>query len=144
MNGRTYFYIRVNEEEGRKKHKRTGQKWQTIMIRWLWDQWWELWTSRNKDLHGADAAARAKAATREAHRTLRELYDLRSRVEGSLGSIFFPTLQDHMDQPTWVNQNWISMHASLIRDNVKQATARAKAGMRSLRSYFGTISEAQS
>ena len=109
------------------------------MITWLWDQWWELWVSRNNDLHGADAAARAKAATREVHRTMRELYDLRSRVEGSLQPLFFPTLQEHLDQPTWVNQNWIAVHGPLIRDNVKQVTARAKAGMRSIRSYFGAI-----
>ena len=134
------FYIRINEEERRTKHKRTGQKWQTTLTTWLWDQWWELWVSRNKDLHGADAVARAKAATREVHRTLRELYDLRNRVDNSLRPLFFPTLQAHMDQPTWVTQNWISLHASLIRDNVKHATARAKAGMRSLRSYFGATS----
>ena len=131
------FFIRINEEERRKKHKRTGQKWQTTMISWLWDQWWELWISRNKDVHGADTAARAKAATREVHRTLRELYDLKNRVETPLKSLFFPTLQEHLDQPTWVNQNWISIHSALIRDNVKQVTTRAKAGMRSIRSYFG-------
>ena len=75
------YFIRINQEAQDKKLKRTGQRWQVVLIGFLWEQWWAVWESRNKDLHGFDAKTKAQAETREAHRTLRELYDLRPRTE---------------------------------------------------------------
>lgn len=59
-------------------------RWQVAIIGMLWDQWWAIWVSRNKDLHGADNLSRAQAETREVHRKLRELYDLRSRLSNEV------------------------------------------------------------
>ena len=130
------YFIRVNEEERHKKIKRTGHRWQVALIGFLWDQWWLVWESRNKALHGADAQSRAQAETREVHRTLHELYDLRNRTDPHVQALFHNHITDHMARPTWFNQNWIAVHGPLIRENVQQATARAKAGMRSIRQFL--------
>ena len=129
-------FIRVNQEAQDKKIKRTGQRWQVVLIGFLWDQWWSVWESRNRDLHGADAKSRAAAEARETHRTLHELYDLRLRAEPHVQQLFHGNIAEQLARPVWHTQNWIAINGSVIRDNVRQVTARAKAGMRSIRDYM--------
>ena len=130
------YYIQVNQEARDKKVKRTGQRWQVALIEFLWDQWWAVWERRNRDLHGSDAKSRAQAESREAHRTLRDLYDLRSRTDPHVQRVFHQDIHEHLAQPTWHTQNWIAVHGPLIRNNVRMASERAKAGMRSIRDYL--------
>ena len=107
-----------------------------ILIGFLWEQWWLVWESRNKDLHGSDAKSRAQAEERETHRTLRELYDLRPRADPHVQNLFHVDITEQLARPIWHTQNWIAINGTVIRENVRKATARAKAGMRSIRDYM--------
>ena len=102
------------------------------MIGLLWDQWWVVWESRNKDLHGADERSRAQAETRELHRKLRELYDLRARLSTEVQALLCEEVTSHYDRPNWVNKNWIAIHEPLIKAGLKQVATRIIAGMRSI------------
>lgn len=117
----------------------TGHRWQVAIIGILWDQWWAVWESRNKDLHGADAASRAKAEAREVHRTLRNLYDLRNRLDPHVQACLFADVADHYGRSTWFNQNWIAIHEPMIRANMKQVAVRTTAGVRSIRQFLVSL-----
>ena len=128
------FYARRPKAKAVKRQ--TGQRWQVAIIGILWDQWRLVWEARNKDLHGADAHHRALAETREVHRDLRDLYDHRARLDPQVQAVMYDDIIEHYSRPTWFNQNWISIHGPLIRDNLKRVAARAKAGMKSIRQYM--------
>ena len=127
--------LEQTDEENKKIKKMTGYRWQVALIGILWDQWWAVWESRNKDLHGADAAARAQAEAREVHRTLRDLYDLRNRLDPHVQACLYEDVAYHNAQTTWFNQNWIAIHEPMIRANLKQITVRTTAGVQSIRRF---------
>ena len=129
------FYARRRPRTKSTK-RQTGQRWQVAIIGILWDQWRLVWEARNKDLHGADAHQRALAEEREVHRDLRDLYDLRARLDPQVQAMMYDDIVEHYSRPTWFNQNWIAIHGPLIRDNLKRAAERAKSGMNSIRQYM--------
>ena len=132
----------ATEAEKKKKKKtktQTGQRWQVTMIGILWEQWWAIWTSRNQDRHGADAKAKAQAEAREAHRKLRELYDLKARLSPEVQATMYDDVLEHYEQPTWVINNWIKIHEPLIKADLKRIATRVKAGMRSIREFLTTL-----
>jgi hypothetical protein len=119
------------------KNKASGQKWQGSIINVLWEQWYELWTSRNEDVHGKDAAARALAERREVKRKLTVIYDNRNQMEASYQEQLFPDIQMHLAQPVWVIQDWLKIRASGFVTSIRTAKTRAIQNVRSIRSYFG-------
>ena len=127
------------ERKQKKTKTQTGQRWQVAIIGLLWEQWWTLWMSRNQDLHGADAKAKAQAEEREAHRKLRELYDLRARLSPAVQATMYEDILQHYEQPTWVINNWIKIHEPLIKADLKRITTRMKAGIKSIRQYLITL-----
>jgi hypothetical protein len=52
----------------------SGARWQAIIIRTFWDQWYLLWELQNAELHGADTASKTAANKLEVECTLAELY----------------------------------------------------------------------
>jgi hypothetical protein len=128
-----------NDEENKKTKKMTGHRWQVTIIGILWDQWWAVWESRNKDLHGADAKSRANAESREVHRTLRDLYDMRHRLDPHVQACLYDNVADHYNRTTWFNQNWIAIHEPMIRANMKQIAVRTTAGVRSIRQFLVSL-----
>ena len=128
------YYARKKLNKLNKRY--TGHRWQVAIIGTLWDQWRVLWESRNQDLHGATLAQRTQSEARDVHRDLRDLYDIRHRLDPPIQALFHDDITEHYARPTWVNQNWLAIHAPLIRDNLRQVTARAKLGVRSIRDYF--------
>ena len=132
-----YAQTRAEAAYDKKKiKKQTGQRWQVAIIGLLWDQWWAVWESRNKDLHGADAHSRSQAETREVHRTLRELYDLRPRLSTEVQALLYAEVTEHYDKPNWTNKNWIAIHEPLLRADVKRVATRIQAGVRSIRQFL--------
>jgi exonuclease III len=124
------------DQTKKKTKKQTGQRWQISIIGILWEQWWALWESRNKDLHGEDARSRAAAETREVHRKLRELYDIRAQLSDAVQALMYEEVTDHYDRPNWFNKNWIAIHEPLIHADRKRVATRIKAGVRSIRQFL--------
>ena len=81
----------VTRPNYRPKKSRKGAQWQVAIITCLWDQWYLLWESRDKDFYGADTRQSALIERQNALRTLRDLYDLRNHYE--------PSAQDKSDLP---------------------------------------------
>jgi hypothetical protein len=129
------FYA-VRREPGKPK-RLTGQRWQTVIIGVVWEQWYLVWRLRNGDLHGATETERSRAITTEAHRDLRDLYNQRNHMEPNVQELLFETLEEHLERPTWVIQNWLAMNSTMMRASIKRARKKAITGVRSLRQYFG-------
>jgi hypothetical protein len=64
-----YYSTRSHANPGK---QRQGDSWQVAIIGCLWDQWYLLWESRNKDLHGADARQSSVIERQNTLRTLRD------------------------------------------------------------------------
>jgi hypothetical protein len=130
------FYA-ARREPGKMK-RLTGQRWQTTMIGVLWDQWYLVWTLRNGDLHGATETAKTRAIANEVRRDLSDLYDQRNQMEPNVQELLYDTLEEHLEQPTWVTKNWLAMNSTTMRASIKRARKKAITGVRSLRQYFST------
>lgn len=125
-----------NAHTKKKTTKQTGHRWQVAMIGLLWEQWWVVWESRNKDLHGADERSRAQAETRELQRKLRELYDLKAQLSTAVQDLMYEEVTEHYDRPNWVNKNWIAIHEPVIKADLKRVATRIRAGTRSIRKFL--------
>lgn len=78
----------------------------------------------------------AAAERRDVNRRLPEIYDQWNQLETQIQHFLFPTLQDHVQRPTWVNQNRLAVNAQILRESKRQAKSRAIQGVRSICSYF--------
>jgi hypothetical protein len=128
------FYA-ARREPGKMK-RLTGQRWQTAIIGAVWDQWYLVWAIRNADLHGAPETNKSRAIATEVRRDLSDLYDQRLQMEPNVQELLFDTSEDHLEQPTWVTKNWLSMNSTAMRASIKRARKKAITGVRSLQQYF--------
>ena len=119
--------------------KRSGRKWQIQLITHIWQQWIILWKLRNAELHGRDNATKSMAIRREMERELHEVYDHRHHYEPRVQELLCADIQEQLQRPTWVTQNWLTVNAPLFRDSMRRVKNTAIAGMRSIRSYFAPI-----
>ena len=92
--------------------------------------------SQNQELHGKDARARVQAETREVHRKLGELYDLRARLSIEVQALMYEDVTEHYDRPNWVNKNWTEIHETPIKADQKRIAIRILTGVRSIRQYL--------
>ena len=131
------FYFRTRNDPGR-SHKLTGKGWQVKIITTIWKHWRTLWKQRNHDVFGHDAATVALAERKEVHRRLNQIYDQKTQMEPSAQSLLCADIQAHLQQPTWVVKNWLTIYSPLFRTSIIRARTQATRGVRSIRSYFGT------
>jgi hypothetical protein len=114
----------------------TRQKWQVAIITTLWENWYVLWKMRNADVHGADEASRIRAEKREVARKLSMIYAQRNHMEPSVQALLYPDIQTHLEQPTWVIQNWLAIQGPVFMTSIRAVKAKAIQNVRSIRSYF--------
>ena len=107
-----YYDSQPEQIEG---HNQTS--WATSLIRKMWDQWYEMWESRNKDRHGGDAAASAEADRVQAIREIEMLYEDAELVAKQTGELdfFAAPIEDLLKKPTHVLLNWLSLWKELIQ-----------------------------
>ena len=123
----------INTKAGK---QRTGQRWQQAITNEILAQWFQVWSMRNKDLHGDNESARARADREEVERTLRDLYDLREQqMEPSVQKLLCQEITDHFAEPLWYNTNWLATHGPLVKQSIKRAKKKAIQGVRSIRQY---------
>jgi hypothetical protein len=116
--------------------KLTGDRWQTKLILFFWEQWRGVWKLRNESLHGKDTAARVAAEAKEVKRRLEEIYDLRAQMEPSAQELLCQDIHQHLEKPTWATTNWLQIHAPLFHASVRRVKARAIQGVRNIRMYL--------
>ena len=119
--------------------KQTGFSWQTGLINTIWDKWHILWKSRNEDVHGKDLASKALAEKQEVKRRLVEIYSIQNQLQPSVRALLCDDIRTHLEQPTWVIQNWLTMYSgSYFVASAKRVTKLAIRGVPSIRTYFNT------
>jgi hypothetical protein len=60
-------------------------------------------------------------------------------MEPNVQELLFNTLEERLEQPTWVTKNWLSMNSTAMRASIKRARKKAITGVRSLRQYFSAL-----
>jgi hypothetical protein len=101
--------------------KRSGKKWQIQPITHIWQQLIILWKLRNADLHGRDNATKRSAIWREMERELRLVYDHRHHFEPRVQELLCHDIQEQLQPPMWVMQNWLNVNAPLFRESMRRA-----------------------
>ncbi|KAI2499414.1 hypothetical protein MHU86_15059 [Fragilaria crotonensis] len=114
----------------------TGQRWQINLIKFIWNQWFLLWSSRNQDVHGADADTRRRIERDLVLNEIRQLHDAKHQMEPRVQELLPHNVSEHLAQPTQLNKNWLNIHGPTMRESIKRATALAIRGTRSIRSFF--------
>ena len=114
----------------------TDQRWQTNLIKYIWNQWSLLWSMQNQDVHGAD-----EATPRQIEREIvaRELHDSKHLMEPRVQALLPSDMYQHFSQSTRLNKNWLHIHGPTMRESMKRAKDLAIRGTRSLRSFFNPI-----
>jgi hypothetical protein len=130
-------YYQRSSSKSEQRRFRSGLKWQIRLIGLLWDHWWRIWQVRNQDVHGHDETTREQAARREVEGQLRNIYEARHDLEPSVQQILRSDVEQQLQQPVWVNRNWVAIHAPIIRDSsVRRVRERAIKGVCSIATYF--------
>ena len=129
----TYY---VTRPEYHPKKSRKGDRWQSAVIRKVWDSWYKLWDQRNQDVHGADEKHHALIERREATRKLNELYALRHYYEPSARDLLMKDVRDHEIKSTWHIRNWIATNEPILLASYRRVKKRALSGIRSILQYF--------
>jgi hypothetical protein len=96
----------------------------------------KLWKQRNEELHGRDKATQNQALRREVERELRAAYDNRQHYEPRVQELLSRNIQDQLQRPTWVIQNWLTVNDPVFRESMRRVRNTTLAGVRSIRSYF--------
>lgn len=117
----------------------SGHKWQVAIITVIWEQWYDLWTLRNADVHGKDVAAKALAEKRELRRRLELIYNRRAHMEPSAQDLLFQDITTHLEQPPSVINSWLIIQGPVFAQSIRRVKARAIQNVRSIREYFADV-----
>jgi hypothetical protein len=132
-------YARMRSRRGT-PDKRSGHRWQIKLIRLIWKEWMKLWKLRNEELHGRNAAEKARLERRAVELELREVYERRNHLEPRVRELLLTREEhEHVRQPVWVTRNWLAVNAPIIRESARRAKATAISGVRLIRSYFAPV-----
>ncbi len=64
------------------------------------------------------------------------IYAQRNHMEPSVQALLDPDIQTHLEQPTWVIQNWLAIQGPVFMTSIRAVKAKAIQNVRSIRSYF--------
>ena len=89
--------------------------WTTEVICVIWDQWWNLWESRNQDRHGHDMATQIQAQERQLEHEIQQFHeDYAEKVLQHLGWLFDTTIETHRSRPTAVTRQWLNTWKPIV------------------------------
>ena len=66
--------IHMNTHTTPNHSKKKPNHWSNAILKTLWEQWFDMWDTRNKDRHGHDAASVAAAEREQLQREVTQLY----------------------------------------------------------------------
>lgn len=122
-------------QEGQRK--RTGDQWQSQLIRTIWKEWETRWSDRNQAVHEKNAITRQQALRREVTRQLNQIYQQHHLMEPpSVQELLHNSPEEHQDQQLHTTRNWLAQHTTLFKESVRRVKKKAIQGVRSIRSFF--------
>jgi hypothetical protein len=81
--------------------------------------------------------ARNEAIRQEVRRQIETIYQHRHLMEPSAQELLFDQPEDHDRQQLTTTRNWLAQqHATLFKESIRRAKARALRNVRSIRTYF--------
>jgi hypothetical protein len=98
------------------KKQRTGEWWQVKLTKLIGENWLELWKVRNAEVHGHDHRTQAEALRRDVSRQLDGMYQQQAHYEPQVQRLLLPDVNEHLNQPTWVTRNRLSINAPIFRE----------------------------
>ena len=99
------------EVEGKKD---SVQSWMTSIINTIFEQFWEVWTLRNGDKHGTDAASRAQVEKAQAIRELEIFYDKQELAPNRYQWLFVQPIAERMTWNTAQLRQWLNSWAPVL------------------------------
>jgi hypothetical protein len=97
-------------------------------------QWRIVWSRRNEEVPGHDAATRASAERAATDRDLREVYDQRHHLEPHVASLLHQDEHEHRSRSQATNKNWLLFAAAFVALKSVQLMGCSRYG-RILRQY---------
>jgi hypothetical protein len=122
-------------------HHHIADRWQVGLIQTIWEKWYQLWISRNEEVHGKDVSSRHNAERAEIQRQLNILYAQRPMMEPQVQQLLLASPEAHIRYPLKVTKNWLQMNATTFSESIKRVKTRALQGMRSIRSYYSKVQD---
>ncbi|KAG7337263.1 hypothetical protein IV203_006801 [Nitzschia inconspicua] len=104
-------YLQRNHIEVKRQNH--GLSWSSNIIRLMWDHCYKEWKTKNIARHGKDAEDKAQRRLETAHRSIRDLYDLKPRCSlQAQRHYFYPTVEDHFRKDTDAHslENWLETY----------------------------------
>jgi hypothetical protein len=103
--------------------KQSGERWLRLVINQLWTSLWQVWQTRNNDLHGRDKTERERKRLEKLTPQVVALYDTVDRLLANDKIIFETPITERLKTPSRELETWIK----LVKPTVKQAIADADA-----------------
>jgi hypothetical protein len=85
-------------------------------------------------------SARNAAIRREVRRQIETIYQHRHLMEPSAQELLYDQPEDHDRQQLTTTRNWLAQHATIFKESIRRAKARALRNVRSIRTYFQSAS----
>lgn len=109
------------------------------LITVIWTQWQHVWKMQNDDVHGHTLRAKQAIERSAITRELTTIYDNRHHMERPVQQLLHTDVMTHLQRPTWVTRNWITMNTPLIRDSLRRVREQSRQGVRTIQSYFRPV-----
>ncbi|KAG7366908.1 hypothetical protein IV203_029578 [Nitzschia inconspicua] len=125
------------------KNKNHGLSWSSNIIRLIWDHCYKEWKTRNKARHGKDADDKAQRQLEKAHRSIRDLYDLKPKCSlKAQRHYFYSTVEDHFrrDADASSLENWLETYEPMtIIQNARHRKYTSDGRLRPIDEVFRLI-----
>jgi hypothetical protein len=106
------------------------------LIRFLWQQQYELWQKRCQDVHGTEKTLGSNQERREAKAKITAMYSQASRLPAEDRHIFDVPLPERLSESTRHPTSWVKSLYPAVQQCIKEANSRIRLGHRDIRSFF--------
>jgi hypothetical protein len=125
----------------------TGSGWSLRTLTTLWNDFFELWQTRNASIHGHDLASQQIARKRKLGVEMEVLHEQRDSVLACDSDAFIgdtpADLTKYLDHATATQvQNWLYTWKPFIQSSIKSAKDLSIHGVRIMSTYFPTTDTA--
>ena len=88
----------------------------TEVVLFIFNQWWQLWETINKDRHGRDLALRLKAKAKQVNHKLQIFYkEYEGKLPQDLKWLFDMTIETHRQKTTAATRQWLNTWKPILR-----------------------------
>ena len=114
-------------------------KWTSRVSRFIQEQMFQLWKTRNEHLHRPQNLAQPDQTRIIAQERVRQLYTLANKIETVDREILLPVaMEEKLNDTTPQLQDWVKLMKPSIKRAIENQMKKATKGQSDIRSYFMT------